>query len=89
LSVVNLNAQWALATEAVCANGEMTQLADLDDLSAELDLRDLKKPYELVRDTLTAAEQWMKDTLESHPEYLGGLGSDFARFVAKNRKSKN
>ena len=89
LSVANLNAQWALATKAVCANGEMTQLADLDDLSAELDLRDLKKPYELVRDTLTAAERWMKDTIESHPEYLRGLGSDIARFVAESRKPKN
>ena len=87
LSVEDLNARWAAAFTAVCAQGDQSQAIDLADFGAELGLRKLKHPEHLIGvDTMNATQRRMQ---ESRRQMLGPMEEAVGRFRDKMDKPKN
>jgi hypothetical protein len=72
LNKPDLYVLWAAAFIDLC-RGDRARLRDFKDLGAEIELRNLQKPVELVREKLELARQRRKEARESNPELFEDL----------------
>jgi hypothetical protein len=87
LSVEDLNRGWAAAFTSVCANDDQGRATDLDDLGAELGLRKLERPEQLVhRDAMKMAQERVRN---SRLEAFGPLMEAVGKFRDEMDKPKN
>ena len=87
LTVDALNDGWAAAFTAVCAYGDESRETDLDDLGAELGLRNLKRPEHLVRPRAMQAAQ--ARVVNSQHEAFGPVTEAIDRFMERMDEPKN
>jgi hypothetical protein len=83
----DLGKRWAAAFTAVCAHGDETREADLDDLGAELGLRNLERPAHLVHPRAMKAAQARVEN--SQHEAIGPVTEAIGRFMASMDEPKN
>jgi hypothetical protein len=87
LTVDDLSKGWAAAFTAVCAYGDESRETDLDDLGAELGLRNLKRPEHLVRSRAMQAAQ--ARVRNSQHEAFGPVTEAIDRFMERMDEPKN
>jgi hypothetical protein len=87
LTVDDLSKGWAAAFTAVCADGDEGGQTDLDDLGAELGLRNLERPEHLVHPrAMTAALERVRN---SQHEAFGPVTEAIGRFMERMDEPKN
>ena len=82
-----LGKQWAAAFTAVCADGDDSRHTDLDDLGAELGLRNIERPAHLVHPRAMQAAQ--ERERNSQHEAFGPETEAIGRFMATMEQPKN
>jgi hypothetical protein len=83
----DLGKRWAAAFTAVCADGDESREADLDDLGAELGLRNLTRPAHLVHPRAMKAAQ--ARVANSQHEAFGPVREAIGRFMERMDEPKN
>jgi hypothetical protein len=78
-----LNRRWASAFTAVCAHGSQAFRLELDNCSAELNLRKMPKPDHLVQDVMRLIQARIKSLSPEHLEKLKESVSDFLDELGK------
>ena len=87
LTVDDLGKGWAAAFTAVCADGDGGRQTDLEDLAAELGLRNLERPEHLIDPrAMQAAQERVRD---SEQESFGPVTEAIGRFMKRMDEPRN
>jgi hypothetical protein len=84
LRTPDLRDRWAAAFNAACDGAPAKE--DLDDLAAELRLRHLPRPYEMVPEAAAQVQAWIQEAL-NHPAQIEDLQWEMDAFLIALKKS--